>query len=48
MKSEATAPAAQADMAVDLFDMLSVHDGPSQNSSENASNDDSDWAVFQR
>ena len=37
----------KADLAVDLFGMLSVDDGPCQNSSENATIDDSAWADFQ-
>ncbi|XP_058001424.1 ADP-ribosylation factor GTPase-activating protein AGD5 isoform X2 [Hevea brasiliensis] len=49
-KNAATAiPAASApkvDYATDLFNMLSV-DGPSENGSEAASNDDNGWAGFQ-
>lgn len=40
------APAPKVDYATDLFDMLSM-DGPSENGSEAAPNDDNGWAGFQ-
>ncbi|XP_065862177.1 ADP-ribosylation factor GTPase-activating protein AGD5 [Euphorbia lathyris] len=39
-------PAPKFDYATDLFNMLSI-DGPSENGSEAASNDDNGWAGFQ-
>ncbi|WCJ32117.1 ARF-GAP domain 5 [Euphorbia peplus] len=42
----APAPAPKVDYATDLFNMLSI-DGPSENGSEPASNDDNGWAGFQ-
>ncbi|KAH0986751.1 hypothetical protein GBA52_013928 [Prunus armeniaca] len=44
-----TAPPAppKVDYAIDLFNMLSVDDGPSENGSDAASAEDNDWAGFQ-
>ena len=35
------------DYATDLFNMLSMDDGPSENGSGEASTDDNNWAGFQ-
>ncbi|GKV15878.1 hypothetical protein SLEP1_g26618 [Rubroshorea leprosula] len=37
----------KVDYATDLFDMLSMDDGPSENNSEAATSDDNAWAGFQ-
>ncbi|GLT74757.1 hypothetical protein SLA2020_465350 [Shorea laevis] len=37
----------KVDYATDLFDMLSMDDGPSENNSEAAAGDDNAWAGFQ-
>lgn len=39
-------PAPKVDYSIDLFNMLSM-DGPSENGSDEASNDDNGWAGFQ-
>jgi stromal membrane-associated protein len=45
-KKVADASAPKVDFATDLFNLLSM-DGPSENGSEVASNDDNGWAGFQ-
>lgn len=42
----AVAPS-KVDYVADLFDMLSMVDGPSENNSEAAAGDDNAWAGFQ-
>ncbi|XP_057975303.1 ADP-ribosylation factor GTPase-activating protein AGD5 [Malania oleifera] len=46
-ESTSAASPPKVDYATDLFDMLSVDDGPNENGSEAATTDDTAWAGFQ-
>ncbi|XVF04089.1 hypothetical protein REPUB_Repub05bG0051600 [Reevesia pubescens] len=47
VESSPTVTPTKFDYATDLFDMLSMDDGPSENGSGAASTDDNNWAGFQ-